>query len=139
MRTLVEYLKSAHCRYFAFPALTACCRIEHTWKEVNWLRTQLSVSLVISLSRFYWVFPQTKQNWMYSALLNKIIVRILSIDALVSFERGRYNPVPLSQWNPCSQWDSMLFCLLSGWLTHRSLRFFLGCYYALVTQPWEQH
>lgn len=29
---------------------------------------------------------------MHSAVLNKIVVRILSIDALVSFEKGRCNP-----------------------------------------------
>lgn len=32
---MVECSKSAHCHYSAFPALTACYRIEHTWKDIN--------------------------------------------------------------------------------------------------------
>lgn len=84
--TLVGYLKSAHYHYFAFPALTACYRIEHTWKGVSWLRMQLSFSsgnTSVSLGSTESSHRQSRIGCVLLACM-KSVVRILSKDDLVS-------------------------------------------------------
>ena len=112
---------SAHCLYPAFPALTTCYRIEHTWKEVNLAQNAAHFLFGnISLSRIYWVFPQIKQNRVCSAGSNvNTVVRILSIDAtdttddLVSvLEKTSLPP----QLPPPQSIRLMLPCLLCDWL-----------------------